>query len=152
MGRPKKPIEQHKAQGSFRPDRHGPDRSAMKADGRPVKPRGLSKAESWAWRFIVNDLDRLTVARRLDTPALTALCVWWARYTENAAELAKHLPTDPAYYRLLIQMQMCWKTFDALASKFGLSPSDRTRIRLEDGIQYVPETPERKQPKRPLGI
>lgn len=150
MGRPKKPTEQHKAQGSFREDRHGPDRTAMKADGRPVKPRGLSKAESWAWGFIVRDLDRLTVARRLDTPALTALCAWWARYAENAAELAKHKPTDPSYYRVLIQCQMCWKTFDSLASKFGLSPGDRTRIKLEDGIQYTPETP--PQSKRPMGI
>lgn len=98
-GRTKKTIEDRKAEGTYRPERHGA--SFPTSEGKPVKPRYLKGEAGKFWGANVPRLADLGIACDVDTPALAAMCEWWAEYrqavdeaveNENAIkELAKQL-------------------------------------------------------------
>ncbi len=129
-GRPPKPLEDHELDGTLRADRHGEAVVQFRADGYGEKPADLSPPASVIWDFIINDLHRANVVKRIDSIELAAGCEWFALYKTNRETLAKFAPDAPEYWRLLLQVNLCWKSFDAVASKFGLTPVARAGLRL----------------------
>lgn len=133
MARPPKPTEQHRLDGTYRADRHGSAGASVDAAGVPTKPRGLKGEGEKLWKRVVPGLVSSGVARACDTDCLVSLCEWWARYVRFALMLdSADLDTDPKdlsrYTRLASQ---CWGEFARLAGKFGLTPADRVKLRVE---------------------
>lgn len=127
-GRPPLPPEHHELHGTFRKDRHG-DVTALRPDGLPDKPAGLGEHASALWELIVPELVRMNVAKKIDTIQLAAAAEWYERYKNCAKWLEAVDPTERDYYRMLIQTQLSWKTFDGIVSQFGLTPAARSRLR-----------------------
>lgn len=137
-GRPRKPLPELLLEGRFREDRHGSAEQVW------LPPSTLPDAPSWLrsegrelWQRLAPQLSAVGVATDLDATELAALCEWWGRFREASQALdAVSERQSTEYYRLSILANMAWKNFSAAASKFGLNPSDRARLRLNpDGEQ-----------------
>jgi P27 family predicted phage terminase small subunit len=130
-GRPRKPIPELVLEGRFRSDRHGEAAGVWIPDGAPEKPPELSGDAAELWAAIVPHLARSAVATAIDAAELTAMCEWWQRYRRASRALsAIEDEQSTEFYRLSILSGMAWKNFAAGASKFGLNPSDRAKLRL----------------------
>jgi phage terminase small subunit len=136
MARPRKPKEAHVLNGTFRPDRHGDNPPAR---GVPVMPADLpAEAKTW-WQTYVPDLVELGVAGSIDAPALQMLARWWAEYCEAIEQVGK--TKDPELKRrwLAVAGDAC-KWVEKLGGKFGLTPVDRVRIKIEPPKAVDPMT------------
>ena len=127
MARPRKPMAKLKLHGGYREDRHGNRQAEIAANGKPVMPRGLSKHAKSHWKSVVEDLIRMDIAKRIDTPALQSMCEWWAEW-----KMLQSGEAGIAGYKRLIQMSMCHKQWRDLASRFGLTPSDRAKLTVDN--------------------
>jgi P27 family predicted phage terminase small subunit len=133
-GRPRKPIAQRIFEDSYRPDRHGDAAKAWQPAGAPKMPTWLDADGSELWQSLAPTLTGRGVATAVDAAELGALCDWWSRY--RAASRALDAIADKQsteFYRVSILASMAWKNFAAAASKFGLNPADRARLRITDG-------------------
>lgn len=125
-GRPRKPVETLKLIGTFRKDRHA-DRGEPQAEGEPVCPPSLTGYALEHWNEIVPQLVKMGAVKAIDTSALTACCDMWARY-RTAAEVADQDVLDRANRRAMLEYYNAW---ESAAAKLGLTPADRTRLRVE---------------------
>jgi phage terminase small subunit len=136
MGRrepPKKPIALKLLQGTYRRDRDGDLRSMIFPGGDPKKPKGLDPIAEAFWDEWVPKLTAIGVAKEIDSPALQMMCFWWSRAKELRAivrKISKHALTKE-YFRVQVLTAQADKTFSQLAMRFGMTPSDRARIRAE---------------------
>lgn len=78
------------------------------------------------WDDVVSELVALGIAKRIDGPALLAMCELWGWY-RAAAAVADEDPLDGNARRAVTGYYEKWQ---AAASKFGLNPADRDRLRL----------------------
>lgn len=126
MARPRKTLAHHKAAGTYEPGRHGEWTDDSVANGKPKKPTWLKGDAATAWKLIVESMHP-DVLKRVDTLLLSAACKWWARWREYDRQL-----DDPEYdtYKVMVQAGVCWKSFDKALSKLGLSPVDRSKLRI----------------------
>ena len=127
MGRPRKPTAILKAQGTYRPDRHGKGEEPQ-PDGEPIMPNWLDKTARQLWRRVVPNLIAMGVAKAVDAEALAGMCRWYAIW--RAAD-AKLQAGDGDTYKLTIEATTAWKNYAAIANKFGLNPTDRTKLSIE---------------------
>jgi len=123
-----------KLHDTYRKDRHADRIAESRAEGLPECPDGLGSAAQWLWDFVVDELGRIGVAKRIDTPHLWAMCEAWGLY-RNAVEIAKGDPTDKDA-RIAVVSYMA--TFEAAAAKCGLSPSDRAKLTIAPEIAADP--------------
>jgi len=127
-GRPRKPVAEHLLDGTYRADRHG---NAWTPAGEPVIPDWLGPHARELWQAIVPTLVKSGVATAVDTAELAALCDWWALYRIAREALATiEDGTSRAYYDQQILVGAAWKQFAAIASRFGLTRSDRARLQV----------------------
>src|SRR6516162_1278228 len=129
-GRPGKPIELHVLEGTFDRRRHA-GQADVGAEGVPLPPRGLGRAALAFWRQVVPELIRAGIARAIDAPELTLMCQWHARYQKYGRQLDRTRPTARAFQALLLAAHLASTRFDKTAAKFGLTPVDRARIRVQ---------------------
>lgn len=129
MGRPRKPLEKHLLDGTFRADRHGPPPDDAGAVAPPVKPADLAGDASEFWDRIVGVL--AGVVRDRDGEQLAELCRWWARIQKVGAALDKAQPGSLLYSRLMTQAGTAAATFDRIAKRFGMTPADRAQLHIE---------------------
>lgn len=126
-GRPRKPIQAKILDGSYREDRDGPIPPATGSP--PESPAGLHGEALAFWGRVVPDLIERGVVAGSDTTALVLMCEWWALYRR----LRDSLPPEGSLAgqtQTITQMAIATDKFDRLASRFGLNPSDRARLRL----------------------
>lgn len=121
----RKPTAELKLHGEVYASRHGDRSREPQPTGNPMKPHGLTGAASEHWDLVVPSLIDTGVATAQDTPALTRLCEFWSEY-----ESAKKQATKDRVR--LMMMVAAHKQWIDLASRFGLTPSDRARI-VSDG-------------------
>jgi len=131
-GRPRKPIEQKIAEGTYRRDRDGPIDCAVTTEGEPVAPDWLAGEALEFWSLITPQLVKGRVAGKCDSSALAMLCWWYAEFlklirTVDETRKAGKTPSPAQYVALGVT---CDK-WDKLASKFGLSPADRAKLKIE---------------------
>lgn len=130
MGRPRRPIDMRLLDGTYEPSRHGPlPESEETAPKLLSKPVGLTGDTSKIW-------DRLfplvaPVARERDMPLLVELCAWWSELNRVRAALKKSGPGSKGYNQLLVSAGICSDKVDRIASRFGMTPSDRAKLRAE---------------------
>lgn len=121
-GRPPTPLKLLKLNGGYRPERH---------DGRGAEPEPEGEAAALAeltgdalamWNHLVPQLKVMGLATDVDSAELTALCEWWAEYRKWVND------TNENAYRRIVGAATAYKQFNAIGSKFGLSPVDRAKL------------------------
>ncbi len=111
---------------------------ARKGDPVPRMPAGLSEGAKAEWRRVARPLFELGLLTELDRMTLAAYCETYARYERCQAVLAEQgdvyiKPNGepkqrPEYYIV----QNCLKELRAFIALFGLSPSARIRLQVEE--------------------
>jgi phage terminase small subunit len=127
-GRPRKSVEQHVLDGTYRKDRHGPltpENTPATAPPPPV-PSNLTTAERAAWKQLTALLAGVVKPR--DTPTLVELCRWMARADLIAVALAAVKPGAKGFAQLLTAAAIATDKVAVLSGRFGLSPSDRAKL------------------------
>lgn len=128
MGRPRKPTQQLKDDGTYREDRHGGRRRAPRTTGEPARPAGLSAAARALWAELVPALVASGVAGAIDAPALEAMCEAFAEYRAARKIRARSLAEKRQRQMLVNGALREWR---ALAARFGLTPADRAKLEVE---------------------
>lgn len=138
MGRPPKPTERHKRDGTYRADRHGDRLESPTTAGAPDRPEWLSgEAEIW-WDAIIACLPA-DVAGEADDFALALLCEKWAEWRKYSAALEHIEVTDKEHYKVAMLANMAGKTVQGLLGKFGMTPSDRAKMKIVPPKEEVDE-------------
>jgi phage terminase small subunit len=130
-GRPRKPDNVKILQGTYRIDRDGEPCPPVEMPGRPTKPDDLTGEASAFWDKWVPQLCDLGVAREIDGPQLSLMCRYWAESKRTHAAMAEAAIGDENYYRLSQIAVMLDKQLRGLQDKFGLNPSDRSKLRVK---------------------
>jgi phage terminase small subunit len=130
LGRPAKSLHQHHRERTFRADRHGSRVRDEQFNGDlPERPSDLSADEVAVWELVVNTSPD-GVLRAIDATELTGCCWWYGEYCKAMNAMRPMKATAKAYYRLANLAAIAWKHFAAAASRFGMTPADRTRLKL----------------------
>jgi phage terminase small subunit len=82
--------------------------------GEPVRPTHLNDVGFALWDDVVPKLIELNIATALDQYQLEAMCEWWQFYK--------------AGYDVREKVK-AFQEFSALAAKFGMTPSDRRKLK-----------------------
>lgn len=128
-GRPRKPIEKHQLEGTYRPDRHGPVNAADLPEPPPALPPGLPDDVAAKW---VQAVDLLAgVVKRRDVPLLIDLCRWLARSDKVAAKLDAMAAEEKGFNQTLIAAGIVTDKLLQLSGRFGMTPSDRAKLRVD---------------------
>ena len=135
-GRKPTPSALLKARGSFRADRHNANEPKAKAEA-PSCPAHLSVAGRREWRRISKELVAARVLTKLDRAALAAYCQSYGRWIEAEKEIVKTglIVRSPSGFPLqnpyLSIANKAIVNMIKIAAEFGLTPSSRTRIKVE---------------------
>ena len=130
MGRPPKSLKQHKQDRTYRADRHGSRVSDAAFEGDlPTRPDDLSVDELAVWELVVNTSPE-GLLRSIDESELRGCCEWYGEYRKVMGAMRPMRATAKAYYRLANLAAIAWKHFAAAASRFGMTPADRARLKM----------------------
>lgn len=124
-GHNKKPTAVLKAEGTYRPDRHGRNGDNVPADGWPEKPAGLTPMQERLWDDVVTYLPASCLGS-LDTASLRDMVRLYGIYTDLLS-LVEQDPTDQK------TLNACFKAFDRFwkyAQDYGLTPVARSRLQV----------------------
>ena len=136
-GPPKKPTAIRLIEGnpSKRPINK---REPKPPSGRPTCPRWLTLEAKREWRRAVPILEKMGVLTLADRAALAAYCQAYARWREAEEAIQKYGligKTPSGYVQQLPYVTIANKSLQimrAFASDFGLSPSSRSGLVVED--------------------
>lgn len=131
-GRPRKPDELKILQGTFRKDRDGVP-AVVVPDGDVVPPDYLGDAALTFWHTIVPTMLSVGLAKPTDVPQLASMCEWWARHRRYSAILDAMDDNDKRLYQTTMLCAIASTNFDKIAARFGLTPSDRAKLRVDLG-------------------
>lgn len=141
-GRPRKPVEVHRAQGTHRRHRHGDTPTVVGGRGVPDPPGHLPAGVQEAFRELVAPMAESGVLDLVDAPLIesAATCLWTARearrdITERGqlievrrvgADKSELIRTEPNP-SLRIERD-AWQEFRQLSDRLGIGPSARARL------------------------
>jgi phage terminase small subunit len=140
-GRPRKSSSEKAIRGTSRPDRDSGSQDLPPATGTPIRPKTLSIAAAKFWNYIVPLLIKSGVVAEIDGPVLAKMCEWHATGESLRAELGKFTGPSTDRYRCVMELTAAEKNFERLSAKFGLSPTDRSRLRLQKPKAAAVERP-----------
>lgn len=123
MGRPKTPTAKLKLHGAYRKDRHGDRAAEPQPEGLPVPAEELTGRAAEHWQLVVRPLVDMGVAKAIDGPALTMMCQFWAK-------AQSYLSLRDGDYKNDQSAVMAAKQWRDLASRFGLTASDRASLQV----------------------
>jgi len=120
--------------------------------GDPEMPKGLSAAAAEEWRSIVPELRQLGVLTKIDGKALAAYCHAFARWMEAEVEIRRLgiVVMEPIFHgeRFLgckykknpavTISEQAQKIMKAFLVEFGMTPSSRSRVRIEKPTEADP--------------
>jgi phage terminase small subunit len=125
MARPRKTTETLKLHGQYRTDRHGAPEPA--AVGGLNRPADLDSDAQWFWDQHIEQV-QANGAGGGDVATFISACEWWSMYCVMKRLITKEKDTD---YRTFVKMSMAWKNFNIAASRLGLSPTERAKLRSQ---------------------
>jgi P27 family predicted phage terminase small subunit len=105
---------------------------------RPHCPSFLSKEAKKEWRRIAPQLERSGVLSKIDGAALAAYCTAWARWVDaerilqKSGVLVKAPSGFPMQSPLLAIANKAMHQMVKILTEFGMTPSSRSRIRIDD--------------------
>ena len=136
MGRPPLPTHIKLVKGTARPHRLNPDEPKPPLVV-PEPPSHLSEQEKAKFTSTAEMLVRRGVMTELDAGALARYAVVWCRWVDAEAEIKKRGPVVKTTSDNIIQnpflavANKCMVQMAQIESEFGLTPSARSRIRME---------------------
>jgi P27 family predicted phage terminase small subunit len=157
-GRPRKPIEAHILEGTFRKDRHGERSSgARQVQGKPPRcPSWLDKEAKAEWKRLTRRLAAMNLPTALDHCTLACLCAAWSEF-HAATKLLQaegrvirtggqkdektgnwqggQLQPHPA----VAMQRSAWKAVKQFSALFGLDPSSHSRLHVQPPPAEVDE-------------
>lgn len=136
-GRPAKPSELKKLQGTYRPDR-APNEPTP-ARGRPSCPAELTGAARKEWGRIAKQLDELGLLTQVDRTALAAYCVAYSHWLAANEMLQKPVKEGggmvvysangyPSVSPHWTASQQASKQMLMYLREFGMTPAARSRL------------------------
>ncbi len=128
-GRPATPSAVRIAAGTNRKHRHGKPEEAYDPFELPIKPHFHSVVASELWDEAVIPLIEAGVAKAVDSSLLVSMCELWGLY-RHAFEIASQDPIDKD---ARIAVATYWGKFETAASRCGIGPTDRARLKIESG-------------------
>jgi P27 family predicted phage terminase small subunit len=114
------------------------NRSEPVPAGEVVKPGRLAGEAERLWDELAPSLVRKGVLTAWDVPAFAEACRWWALYQDALGRVeseglivegAKGERKHPAFQ----VARDAWDKFAQVAGKFGLTPSERSRLSVGEG-------------------
>lgn len=124
-GHNRKSVEQLKADGGFRADRHGQRAELVIESNPPEPPPHLSELGTVIWNRIVGELPP-AILNRLDSQSLSVYCDLCELYSKLRPKFLDD-PIDPeiriAYFGTLDRM-------DKIGRQFGWSPHSRSALQM----------------------
>lgn len=124
MSRPRKSSETLKLHGKFRADRHGTPEPA--ATGVLSKPDGFDVNAAWCWDQHIEQVVT-NGAGGGDMGIFVSACEWWSMY----CRMKELIASGDKDYRTFVKMSMAWKNYNTAASRLGLSPTERAKLRTQ---------------------
>ncbi len=128
-GRPRKSIEEHILNGTYRKDRHGPIEPADLPAPFPSKPKSLPVSAGAVWDRLAAVLNGVAKAR--DVPTLEDLCRWIDRAERINVVLSAMDPAETGYVKALTGAAIATDKILQLSARFGISPADRAKLRSD---------------------
>lgn len=136
-GRPAKPIDQHLAEGTYRPDRHQPHPDLPMLT-KVTAPKWFDKNRRNALKQLVHFW---TTARNILTAADVPMLIAFADYAGTWIEMAEHC-AEHGHFETLVsesgtrQVQSAqsklkdsaFASMQSIAKDFGMTPVDRARM------------------------
>lgn len=117
------------ARGSWRAEDRPDDLTLPVAA--PAPPKGMHAEGKKLWQHIVGLLHPKGAITEADTPALTVLCELWAEDRELASMLKKTMAGSMDWKRVRNARSDGRKQMKDLFAKFGLTPADRPRVKVQ---------------------
>lgn len=123
-GRPAKPLSEHELAGTTNRSIHvRPSIAKQTASGNmTAPPEGLDAHALELWTLVATT--RAAWLSESDAPALKALCECWSLRQRAYAALEADATEQTARTAFVAYQQ----SFERLAARFGLTPSDRARL------------------------
>jgi P27 family predicted phage terminase small subunit len=137
MGRPPLPTHIKLVQGTARPHRLNPNEPKPPL-AVPEPPTHLTEQEKAKFISMAEMLVRRGVMTELDAGALARYATAWCRWVDAEAEIKKRGLVVKTSADFVIQnpflavANRCMNQMAQIESEFGLTPSARTRIRMEE--------------------
>lgn len=135
-GRPRKPNERHKLEGTYRPDRH--DDSGVDAPkGRPEPTIELDVFAQAMWDRLIPVLEGMGVLTLADAQICTSFCVAysdWRTCREHIREYGMWELTEKrgtVKHPAVLIAKESDERMNKLGGQMGLSPSERSRLKVE---------------------
>ena len=94
-----------------------------------MRPSDFTSVEKKFWDELTALLGN--VIRERDGPLLAELCRFRYELSLIRKELRKTRPGAKGYNQLLVASGIAFDKYDKIASRFGLTPSDRAKLRAE---------------------
>lgn len=144
-GRKPKPTRLKVLSGDTRPDRMN-DREPQPKPSRGRCPSWLPKEGKRAWGRLAPMLDRLGLLTEADADALASYCLAWSEMMAATATLEAEGRTvkvpilsrtgELAGHRVVphpaaAQQRTAWQGVCTFGARFGLSPADRVRLKVD---------------------
>lgn len=129
MPRIRRPVESRLLDGTYEPGRHGPLPDPAESVTPPTRPDDLTGTARKYWDELLGLLPG--VVRERDGPMLAEMCRFRYELTRIRGELRRTKPGGKGYNQLLVASGIAFDKFDKIASRFGLTPSDRAKLRAE---------------------
>ena len=127
----KKTNHQRREEGIYENSRHGNALEEITTPGLPVPPKKLSPRQRDIWNMIV-DNTAPEVLNQVDSMMLYGAARWFEKFEQWDEAPAKE---GMDAYKADVMASMCWKQFTAICAKFGLTPMDRAKIKLDPDQQ-----------------
>lgn len=105
--------------------------------GRPMCPKHLSPEARKAWRKLAKELEAVGLLSKLDGIALEMVCETYARWQDANEKVQKtglmlKSPNGfPVINPCLSIANRCFDQLKSMLSEFGLSPAERSRLKIE---------------------
>ena len=113
--------------GIYRPDKSGALDAKPKLPDRVETPELRNPHAAELWETHCLPLINAGVIKTTDVAMAKSMCQLWGLYCE-AFEVAHMSPTDKD---ARISVTSYWTKFEAAAARFGMNPSDRSRLRID---------------------
>lgn len=118
MGSGGKPKAEHELT-YWRPSRHA--HRLPQPGGSLVRPDEMPKVGLELWDAVVPELEKLNYVSALDQTQMECMCEWWIEY--------RHWCEQETSKEVLEAKRKAYTLFLEIASKFGLTPTDRRKLR-----------------------
>lgn len=113
--------------------------------GAPAPPGDLTPEARAEWARMVPELERMGLVARIDRAALVVYCEAWSAFDDARQSLAEHGPLIEGQKGNLVRNPAAQLMRDAAdlmlkyGSRFGFTPSDRTRLEAPTGDSDGPD-------------